>query len=64
MIELPDDDDEPYGLRHKALQARLQAATMLDDQAANELQAHASELEGQAAALEAGGKGYIMPRLN
>ena len=27
MIELPDDDDGPYGLRHKALQARLHAAT-------------------------------------
>ena len=56
MIELPDDDDGPYGLRHKALQARLQAATMPDDQAANELQAYANELEGQAAALEAATK--------
>ena len=53
MIELPDDNDGPYGLRHKALQARLHAATMPDDQAANELQEYANELEGQAAALEA-----------
>ena len=53
MIELPDDNDEPSGLRHKALQARLHAATTPDDQEANDLQAYASELEGQAAALEA-----------
>ena len=57
MIELPDDNDGPTGLRLKALRARLHAATVSDEHAANELRSYAAELEVRAAALEAGGEG-------
>ena len=57
MIELPADNDGPYELRLMALGARLHAATVSVEHASNELREYADELEGRAAALEAGGEG-------
>jgi hypothetical protein len=58
MIELPDDSDGPDGLRLKALRARLHAATVADDGAAEELQALLASLRCRRLRLRQAATGH------